>query len=262
MINRIVKFVDSCVRKNIHIYVFFRGLARYVSKYVALEEGFDILKFISIKSQSIAIDVGSNDGTSVSMIRHFQKSSPIVCFDPILRLKVTDKKVSFSYHGLSDNNREVTIYSPRVRNYLLWQYSSLSKKHILENLMKDFKIGPEGITFSERQISLIRFDGLDANPFFLKIDVEGHELEVLAGSKATIALHQPIILVEIQDRHQYERVTGLLHEFNYFNLMWPQAPATKDFGARMNFKPSQNNYVFLPNGISPSWGFKTKRAKK
>lgn len=256
MTKKIIKFVDSSVRRNIHIYVFFRSLARYVCKFMALEEGFDFLKYVSIKSQSVAVDVGSNDGTSVSMIRRFQKKSRILCFDPILKLNVSDNQVSFFYHGLSDKEKETSIYSPIVKGHLLLQYSSLSKDHMLENLMKDFRFGTDYVSFSESRIRLSRLDKLDINPFFLKIDVEGHELEVISGSKATIALHKPIILVEIQSSQQYRRIVSLLTELNYYNLLWPQVLSFKDWGAKMVFNPNQNNYIFLPNGKSTSWDFK------
>jgi FkbM family methyltransferase len=36
---------------------------------------------------------------------------------------------------------------------------------------------------------------------FVKIDVEGHELDVLRGSEAMIKLHRPNLLIEIEQRH-------------------------------------------------------------
>jgi hypothetical protein len=36
---------------------------------------------------------------------------------------------------------------------------------------------------------------------FIKIDVEGHELEVLRGGTATLAKHRPNLLIEIEQRH-------------------------------------------------------------
>ena len=39
------------------------------------------------------------------------------------------------------------------------------------------------------------------NVSFMKIDVEGHELEVLKGAVQTLAAHRPVLLVEIERRH-------------------------------------------------------------
>jgi hypothetical protein len=40
---------------------------------------------------------------------------------------------------------------------------------------------------------------------FIKIDVEGHESEVIEGAKNTIFTQKPILLVEIEQRHLFSR---------------------------------------------------------
>jgi FkbM family methyltransferase len=44
---------------------------------------------------------------------------------------------------------------------------------------------------------------------FIKIDVEGHELAVLAGAEATLARHTPSLLIECNDEHQSDAVKRL-----------------------------------------------------
>ncbi len=44
----------------------------------------------------------------------------------------------------------------------------------------------------------------------LKIDVEGHELAVLAGARGTIARDRPTLMVEIEQRHHREPLADLL----------------------------------------------------
>jgi FkbM family methyltransferase len=47
-----------------------------------------------------------------------------------------------------------------------------------------------------------RLDDLELPPLgMIKIDVEGHEHEVLAGGFATLARDRPVLLVEIEERH-------------------------------------------------------------
>ena len=45
----------------------------------------------------------------------------------------------------------------------------------------------------------------------MKIDVEGHELEVLRGASRTIAKCQPNLLVEIEQRHLSEPMSTVFH---------------------------------------------------
>lgn len=58
-------------------------------------------------------------------------------------------------------------------------------------------------------------------PDFIKIDVEGHELEVLRGSRRTLEQHHPALLIEIHGvgraakTTQVRALAGLLHEIGY-----------------------------------------------
>jgi hypothetical protein len=47
---------------------------------------------------------------------------------------------------------------------------------------------------------------------FIKIDVEGHELEVLQGASETILRERPTLLVEIEERHRLGSLTAV-HEY-------------------------------------------------
>jgi FkbM family methyltransferase len=52
------------------------------------------------------------------------------------------------------------------------------------------------------EVSVRRLDEFDfPQVSFMKIDVEGHELEVLKGGEATIRRWQPNLLIEIEQRH-------------------------------------------------------------
>ena len=47
------------------------------------------------------------------------------------------------------------------------------------------------------QVNLLRFDDLDtAPPKVIKIDAEGHELQVMKGAEATLRRHKPFVVFE------------------------------------------------------------------
>jgi FkbM family methyltransferase len=53
---------------------------------------------------------------------------------------------------------------------------------------------------------------------FIKIDVEGHELDVLAGARRTIAREKPVMVIEIEQRHldiSYRQVIDDVVEMGY-----------------------------------------------
>jgi hypothetical protein len=62
----------------------------------------------------------------------------------------------------------------------------------------------------EIEVETRRIDDYDfPDVGFIKIDVEGHELAVLAGAEATVTRHKPTLLVECNDEHQPDAVVRL-----------------------------------------------------
>ncbi|HUC06406.1 MAG TPA: FkbM family methyltransferase [Acidimicrobiales bacterium] len=82
---------------------------------------------------------------------------------------------------------------------------------------------------------------------FVKIDVEGAELEVLWGGRRSIEAHRPVLLIEIESRHtaRYGRtpddVTAWLFERRYAMFTWQRCwmPAR-------SIQTGTRNYLFRP----------------
>src|SRR5205807_6872354 len=51
---------------------------------------------------------------------------------------------------------------------------------------------------------------------FIKIDVEGHELDVLTGAAKTVARSNPILLVEVEQRHLSFPMEAVFEEVSHF----------------------------------------------
>jgi FkbM family methyltransferase len=75
------------------------------------------------------------------------------------------------------------------------------------------------------RVPLARLDDFHlADIGFLKIDVEGHELQVLQGGDETIRESRPILFIEVEQRYQtdpistiFDHITGSLsYDFGYF----------------------------------------------
>jgi len=73
------------------------------------------------------------------------------------------------------------------------------KRHALATL------NGHGATGLHEQVKLCRLDDIcreiRTRISLIKIDVEGHELEVLLGSVDTLRRHRPVLLIEIEQRH-------------------------------------------------------------
>ena len=93
-----------------------------------------------------------------------------------------------------------------------------------------------------------RLDDLLAskNIGFIKIDVEGHEKNVLMGGENLIKKNKPILLVEIEERHSKEKVEDTINFINnlgYKSYFLDKLNLTSTTKLK-NFK-LKNNYIFL-----------------
>ena len=82
---------------------------------------------------------------------------------------------------------------------------------------------------------------------FIKIDVEGHEKNVIIGGKSLIYKNKPVMLIEIEKRHTNKPIIetiNFIKELNYecFYLLEDKLIDIKNY----NNKLAVNNFIFLP----------------
>jgi FkbM family methyltransferase len=248
---------QKLVRKNFLLYLFARKIAVYFCRYFNLEEGFAILKFVSPREGTVAIDVGSNDGTSVALIFKHLPGAEIHCFDPIrepIVQKSKSKQVTFTRLGLGSRRENGIIFTPQIGKRKLTQYSSMNCESMLSTLGNDLKFDNSNLSVLEMRISIDRLDNFQLAPFFLKLDVEGHELDVLEGSIETITTWKPIILVEIQNSITYQKIDKFMKKYKYENIVLKKSRFGRfSIEKSSHFSPVSNNYLWVPFGSNVIW---------
>ena len=156
--------------------------------------------------------------------------------------------------------KNITLYNTALSDVKTVTDLKISKRFntiIKKNYEERYKLGTAPIhknnlltnkEFITCKVKTERLDDLLAskNIGFIKIDVEGHEKNVLKGSENLIKKNKPILLVEIEERHSKEKVEDTINFINnlgyksYFldklNLM--STTKLKDFKL-------SNNYIFL-----------------
>lgn len=67
------------------------------------------------------------------------------------------------------------------------------------------------------ECEISKLDEFKLQPYFIKIDVQGYELEVLKGSINTIKANLPIFLIESVDAESMEFLKQFGYEFYYYS---------------------------------------------
>lgn len=139
-----------------------------------------------VKDFDLAIDVGANVGLwSKHLVERFDR---VIAFEPLeqvyscLELNCANLPVELYKHALGSTNDKVIM-----------TYDS-------ENTGGSF-VSEVG----QGTIDIKTLDSLDLPKFgMLKIDCEGHELEVVKGGKETILKYKPIVIVEQHPESKYQ----------------------------------------------------------
>lgn len=180
---------------------------------------------LSKKSGTVYFDIGANSGLYSPEIAFHNRSAQIYAFEPqpdcALKLETTVSLNRWSDRfevlrlGLSDRKGELSLSlsgSGSTFDDAFNDYKSTNKIDCKVDTLDNFV----------KSNSIARID-------FIKIDVEGHELQVLMGAKESIRQFRPILFVEI---------ARTISDRDYFNLNFEKV---FDFAREMNYVPLRSN---------------------
>jgi FkbM family methyltransferase len=177
-----------------------------------------------------------------SKIVHSFEPNPILLSHIEKNLKKIIKNINFYNYALSDKDSLVPLRVPiRNKNYNksnYEEYFQMGKSSIhTENKIDKF----ESFNVESKQLDSFNFTNKIS---FIKIDVEGHETEVIKGSEKTIKKNKPILLVEIEEQYTQKKVEDTL---KYINSLGYNSFYFKD--NRLNSTNTLNNVNLFNNFI-------------
>jgi FkbM family methyltransferase len=177
-----------------------------------------------------AIDIGANFGLyTLQMSRCYPQ---VISFEPnpevaapLIAARLHNIKLL--HEGVSCQRGVAQLFIPISNGVTLGGWASLDEHNC-----------PQATSFKKLTIPL---SPLDAYQFtgvgLIKVDVEGHELEVLRGAEQTIRQSRPHLIIEVKDEHLVA-LRATLGGWGYHERTLQQLAGVQG---------SPQNYLFLPD---------------
>jgi FkbM family methyltransferase len=157
-----------------------------------------------IPNDAVTVDVGANCGLYTRKLARLSRQ--VHAFEPsgqmakLLR-RTSARNVSVHEIALSDHDGDAELFIPQGDDGPVYGLASLEART------------DSPVRLVSAHVPIARLDAvIDQDVAFVKIDVEGHELNVLNGAVDLLERCQPVFLVEAEDRHRAE-ATRLVFDF-------------------------------------------------
>lgn len=204
MITYILAFAENFLRSilapfsALYTKFVFRKLKKINGLYYKNED----LYFIEqkLKPSDTFFDIGSNIGAYAYVAGQIIPAEQMYLFEPIPflfnRLKNTFKKVNIYKYAISNETGKTQFKIPFINGQFLDTRGSVETNFKEVGEVKSKILNVDTITFDD----FIQTNNI-SKVNFVKIDVEGHEMNVLSGAQKTLATFKPNLLIEIESRH-------------------------------------------------------------
>ena len=194
-------------------------------KLVSSEPEFYILKDFIKKNDSV-VDIGANIGRySFELSSIVGPKGTVYAFEPILRNYLTFISLIFT-HEVKNIVPFNMALSDGTKLLKMNEVKTSIRKKVLFNTYTASKVHKEGsLTHYSTKLDDLK---IKKKISFIKIDVEGHEIEVLRGAKNSVKRDKPVILIQDNDK----KVINYLKIWGYEQ-------------AKIKMKHGRKNYLFI-----------------
>jgi len=160
----------------------------------------------AMRSRRRAIDVGTNIGIYTYALSKY--CCKVESFEPVTECtkmlhEYANYQGNIAIHNVALSNRseEAFLFIPFMRD----------KPELNVGLASINDPGGQRVRLPVLLRRLDDYEFIDVD--FIKIDVEGHELEVIEGALETIRREKPVLLVEIEQRHLIGRTIAQVFDY-------------------------------------------------
>jgi FkbM family methyltransferase len=196
------------------------------------EDWVQIARFLDPNDHVLLIDIGSNVGNFTEDFFRLYKNSRSICFEPVKKNYDSlcarfhgDDRVECRNYALSDFNGKSFIYTGRSE-------SLCSMEKYSDEGNSAYKVSEASYEEIE-EISCRRLDEIDISiprdaKIFIKIDVQGHETQVVKGG-ILFCEKSDVILIECSFANEYSgidpsfsAIAGMLQEKKIFPIVFQE----------------------------------------
>lgn len=178
------------------------------------------------------LDIGANTGVYALIAKTANPSATVIAAEPVDRIFAKlEENIALNGGGIlalkaavTDHEGEVILYDIPAREHM--NAVSLERDHLAELAgVRPVKVPARTVSGIASAHGLKRID-------LLKIDVETHEPEVLAGFAEILVRDRPTLLIEILNDRVAERIELLVGALGYVyynidDVTWPPERVTK-----------------------------------
>lgn len=198
----VLKCMPEKVRKHLLKVYYLRALKSYLKNrlWESYENDMAIVKGIVTRGDSV-IDIGANFGVYSALLSKLTgEDGEVFSFEPI----------PLTYEILLNNVQKLSLVNVKTFEYAISEkdgsgvmvipkWSVSGNENFYQASLRSQSTIEE--TLREVQVGLRKLDSLFRGHLkriaFIKIDVEGHELQVIEGAKLLISQSRPVLLIEV-----------------------------------------------------------------
>ena len=174
------------------------------------EPDFLMLPRLGLGAAPLCLDIGTNYGQSIDSMTLMLPGVQIVAFEPnpglaarVRRRFAGRSALTLHQVALGEADGEMVLYVPVYRGSEYDGLASLDRESAAGWINADTVYGFDRrhLEVREMKVAIRRLDDFGLRPAFVKIDVQGAELGVLRGGRATLEAARPIVMAEAVDEN-------------------------------------------------------------
>lgn len=167
-----------------------------------------------LTKESVFFDIGSNIGSFILIAGKHIPQSKIYGFEPIpelnSRLKTLFPDANISSLALSNKKSNTQFKIPKINHTHLLTRGTLNTSFVEANEQgfRTIEVQTDTLDNFVKEQNISKIDAI-------KIDVEGHEYEVIKGALHAFKTYMPVLIIEIEQRHHQQDISVIINELKH-----------------------------------------------